>query len=104
WGQPGAGPLRAPPGPRAARPAARLRPAVHPGRAAADALWCGRLFLHCRRVALRDAAGAPFAAEAPLPPDLAAALGRLRRLPGEGAEKRRVPSRSAARESDPSPQ
>merc|ERR1719401_1901083 len=51
--------------------------------------WCPRMFLHCRRVALRDLAGDPFIAEAPLPRDLAVALAHLRLLEGwpeEGIE------------------
>merc|ERR1711862_716037 len=42
--------------------------------------WCPRMFLHCRRVSLRDLSGAEFTAEAPLPEDLAAVLSQLRLL------------------------
>lgn len=45
----------------------------------AESEWCPRLFLHCRRVALRDREGDVFAPEAPLPADLVAVLRRLQR-------------------------
>merc|ERR1712146_76228 len=44
--------------------------------------WCPRLFLHCRRMALRDLSGAAFAVEARLPEDLASALANLRLVEG----------------------
>ncbi|CAK0862042.1 unnamed protein product [Prorocentrum cordatum] len=48
-----------------------------PGRRAAGAPTVPRLFLHCWRVALLDAAGEAFGAAAPLPADLADALRRV---------------------------
>ena len=50
--------------------------------AAWEASWCPRLFLHCRRVFLRDLLGGGFAPVAPLPSDLAVVLDGLQRLEG----------------------
>ncbi|CAJ1342757.1 unnamed protein product [Effrenium voratum] len=42
------------------------------------AAWCPRLFLHCARISMQDAAGKPFEVEAPLPEDLRLALEHVR--------------------------
>eukprot|EP00445_Apocalathium_hangoei_P010979 CAMPEP_0203886332 /NCGR_PEP_ID=MMETSP0359-20131031/30153_1 /ASSEMBLY_ACC=CAM_ASM_000338 /TAXON_ID=268821 /ORGANISM="Scrippsiella Hangoei, Strain SHTV-5" /LENGTH=746 /DNA_ID=CAMNT_0050807139 /DNA_START=136 /DNA_END=2373 /DNA_ORIENTATION=+ len=52
--------------------------------AAAECLWCPRVFLHCSRVTLRDVDGSLCRAEAELTPDLLRALQSLRKLHVDG--------------------